>query len=144
LRSPPTSSSARSAERCSACPGRFATAQAALGQYGALVYYGLPLDYYDSYVDRVDAVSVAAVASAASHQLRPEAAVYVVVGDGAQPMISRVPDPDSAKGWRDAPLMSASASARQLDLRAAITELAASGALGPGGVVELDADGCPR
>jgi hypothetical protein len=25
-------------------PGRFATAQAALGQYRALVYYGLPLD----------------------------------------------------------------------------------------------------
>src|SRR2546428_9797940 len=34
-------------------PGRFATAQAALGQYRALVYFGLPLDYYATYVERI-------------------------------------------------------------------------------------------
>ncbi len=37
-----------------ALPGKFATSQAALGQYRSLVYYGLPLDYFNSYADRVD------------------------------------------------------------------------------------------
>jgi len=34
-------------------PARFATAASTLGQYRSLVYYGLQLDYWNSYVDRV-------------------------------------------------------------------------------------------
>jgi hypothetical protein len=33
-------------------PGQFATGQAALGQYRRLVYFGLPLDHYNSFVAR--------------------------------------------------------------------------------------------
>src|SRR6185295_6497949 len=40
-----------------ALPGRFATAQAALGQYRSLVYYGLPLDYFNTYVEKVGKVT---------------------------------------------------------------------------------------
>jgi len=102
-------------------PGRFATAPAALGQYRGLVYFGLPLDYYNSYVDRVAQVSERDAMAAAARWLRPDLAVYVVVGSAAQPMI--------APG---APT-----------LRDALVELAASGEVGGGGLVELDADGRP-
>ena len=94
-------------------PGRFATAQAALGQYRGLVYFGLPLDYYNSYVDRVARVSERDAMAAAARWLRPDLAVYVVVGS-AQPA-----------------------------LRDALVELAARGDVGGGGLVELDSDGVP-
>nr|HEX4315089.1 pitrilysin family protein [Kofleriaceae bacterium] len=102
-----------------ALPGRFATAQAALGQYRNLVYYGLPLDYYDDYAARIAAVTVDDVAHAAARDLpRGDAAVHVVVGDGAALQIAR-------DGKRDVPT--------GRTLRAALAEL--------GNVVELDADG---
>ena len=44
-----------------ALPARFATAQAALGQYRSLVYYGLPLDYFNTYAAHVNAVTAAQV-----------------------------------------------------------------------------------
>jgi zinc protease len=120
-------------------PGRFATAQAALGQYRGLVYYGLPLDYYNSYVDNVGKVSTRSVSSAAAKQLRPGQAVYVVVGNGAEKMIEHVQDTTGSKeGWKDVPYTKAG---KQLTLREALAELAARGDLGSGGLVELDADG---
>jgi predicted Zn-dependent peptidase len=64
-----------------ALPGRFATAQAALGQYRGLVYYGLPLDYYDDYVERVSAVTLADIAHAAATELRLDDGCVLVVGD---------------------------------------------------------------
>src|SRR5262249_27992700 len=64
-------------------PGRFATSQAALGQYRALVYYGLPLDYYANYVANVAAVTRDDVDRAAARELAPDRAVYLVVGDGS-------------------------------------------------------------
>jgi zinc protease len=117
-------------------PGRFATAQAALGQYRALVYFGLPLDYYDSYVDRISQVSIGDVMAAAARRLDPGRAVYVVVGNGAQPVTAR---PGSAPR-SEAP----SGSLRLPTLREALTELAARGDVGDGGLIELDADGRPR
>jgi predicted Zn-dependent peptidase len=39
-----------------AMPARFASASASLGTFRGLVYYGLPLDYYASYVKEVEAV----------------------------------------------------------------------------------------
>jgi zinc protease len=104
-------------------PGRFATAQAALGQYRALVYFGLPLDYYDSYVAHIAKVSVADAMAAAARHLRPGQAVYVVVGNGDEKLIVREPD------------------GAHRTLREALVELAASGDVGSGGLVELDADG---
>jgi zinc protease len=108
-------------------PGRFATAQAALGQYRALVYFGLPLDYYDSYVDRMSQVSIDDVMAAAARRLDPDRAVYVVVGNGAQPMTGGAPGSHRAPTLRDA-----------------LAELAAHGDVGGGGLIELDADGRPR
>ena len=70
-----------------ALPGRFATAQAALGQYRSLVYYGLPLDYFNSYVASVGKVTEAQAKASAAKNLRPGQAVYLVVGDGDAKMI---------------------------------------------------------
>jgi len=124
-------------------PGRFATAQAALGQYRGLVYYGLPLDYYDSYVVKVDKVSGAEAMAAAAKHLRPGQAVYVVVGNGDEKLIVHVKDDKDDKqggaaGWKDVPYLK---DGRALTLREALVDLAARGDVGTGGLVELDADG---
>ncbi|HRC59088.1 MAG TPA: pitrilysin family protein, partial [Kofleriaceae bacterium] len=70
-------------------PGRFATANAALGQYRGLVYFGLPLDYYASYVAKISRVTARDVSAAAARNLRPGQAVYLVVGDADAKMITR-------------------------------------------------------
>ncbi|HEX4420255.1 MAG TPA: pitrilysin family protein [Kofleriaceae bacterium] len=105
-------------------PGRFATAQGALGQYRGLVYFGLPGDYYDSYVDRVGKVSASEVMAAAAHQLRPGQAVYVVVGAGDAPQQITSEPAGASPALRDA-----------------LAALAARGDVGSGGLVEIDADG---
>jgi predicted Zn-dependent peptidase len=118
-----------------ALPGRFATAQAALGQYRSLVYYGLPLDYFNAYVAHVSKVSADEVKAAAAKHLRPGDAVYLVVGDGDAKMI--VDDPRQAKDKRRVPMLK---NGTQVTLREALTDLAASGNVGAGGLVELDVD----
>ncbi|MBL9016159.1 MAG: insulinase family protein [Myxococcales bacterium] len=114
-------------------PGRFATAQAALGQYRGLVYYGLPLDYYNSYVASVGKVTEGQVKAAAAKQLQPAKAVFLVVGDGDAKVIVR-------QGGKDVPLEK---DGKPLTLREALAELAARGDVGKGGLVELDSDGKP-
>ncbi len=114
-------------------PGRFSTAQAALGQYRGLVYFGLPLDYYNSYVEKVAKVTEAQVKAAASKQLKPDQAVYLVVGDGNAPVIVR-------QDGKDVPLTK---DGKPLTLRDALTDLAARGDVGQGGLMELDTDGRP-
>ncbi|MBS1119929.1 MAG: peptidase domain protein [Deltaproteobacteria bacterium] len=116
-------------------PGQFATAQAALGQYRRLVYFGLPLDYYGSYVAKVGQVNEAQVKAAAAKQLRPGQAVYLVVGDGDAKVIVRGSD------GKDVPYLK---DGKQLTLREALADLAARGDVGAGGLVELDTDGRPR
>jgi zinc protease len=103
-----------------ALPGMFATAQAALGRYRGLVYYGLPLDYYRTYPDRVRSVTENDVANSAGQHLRMTDTIYVVVGDGAAPQ-------------------------REVgqSLRQALVELAARDRVGPGGLIELDVDARP-
>ncbi|MEO8700078.1 MAG: pitrilysin family protein [Kofleriaceae bacterium] len=115
-------------------PGAFATGQAALGQYRRLVYYGLPLDYYDSYVAKVGQVNEAQLKAAAAKHLRPGQAVYLVVGDGDAPMVVR-------EGKADVPYKKGD---KQLTLREALADLAARGDVGTGGLVELDTDGRPK
>ncbi|MEZ4400615.1 MAG: pitrilysin family protein [Kofleriaceae bacterium] len=114
-------------------PARFATASASLAMFRSLVYYGLPLDYWTSYVGKVGKVTKAQVAKAAKQHLADAKAVYLVVGDGAAPVIART-------GATDAPLM---VDGKQLTLREALAKLVADGALGAGALVELDADGQP-
>ncbi|MGE0547880.1 MAG: insulinase family protein [Kofleriaceae bacterium] len=124
-----------------ALPGRFATAQAALGQYRGLVYYGLPLGYYDSYITKVQQVSEAQVKAAATKQLKPGQAVYLVVGDGDAKMIARAPGDKDQPSGKDVPYTK---DGKQLTLREALADLAARGELGQGALVELDVDGNPK
>jgi predicted Zn-dependent peptidase len=129
-------------------PSQFATAQAALGNYRRLVYFGLPLDYYNSYVARIGQVNEAQVKASAAKHLKPGQAAYLVVGDGDAKMIVGVPrkeiDPDTKKEktlWAREPYLK---DGKQLTLRQALAELAARGDVGAGGLVELDRDGRPK
>jgi hypothetical protein len=99
------------------------------------VYFGLPLDYYNSYVAKLGGVNEAQVKAAAAKHLKPANAVYVVVGDGDAKMIVR--DPATNK---DVPYQK---DGKQLTLREALSDLAQRGDVGPGGLVELDTDGHP-
>ncbi|MBP6837225.1 MAG: insulinase family protein [Kofleriaceae bacterium] len=114
-------------------PGRFATGGAALGNFRSLVYYGLPLDYYNTYVDKVGKVTTGQLVASAKKHLKLGQAVYVVVGDGSAKMIER-------KDGKDVPLMK---DGKQLTLREALADLVARGELGRGALVTLDADGRP-
>ncbi len=96
------------------------------------MYYVLHIDYFNPYVDRVGKVTEAEVKLSAAQHLRPNQAVYLVVGDGDAPMIHAVDkkyDVELKKGDK------------RVTLREALTDLAASGDVGKGGLVELDADG---
>lgn len=125
-----------------ALPGRFATAQAALGQYRGLVYYGLPLDYFNSYVANVGEVTEAQARASAAKNLRPGQAVYLVVGDGDAKMIVHNANAkqDDPADVRRLPYLK---DGKQLTLREALVDLAKSGDVGAGGLVELDVDGDP-
>ncbi|MCW5801968.1 MAG: insulinase family protein [Deltaproteobacteria bacterium] len=122
-------------------PGMFATAQAALGNYRRLVYFNLPLDYYDTYTAKAGAVTEADVKASAARELRPAQAVYLVVGDADANMIVHQPGTNE-KGEKvaDVPLLK---DGHPVTLRAALQDLAASGNVGAGGLVELDVDGRP-
>ena len=114
-------------------PGRFQTAQAALGQYRGLVYYGLPLDYYNAYIATLGKVTAAQVQAAAAKHLKPGQGLYLVVGDGNAKVISRV-------DGKDVPYMK---DGKQLTLREALSDIATRGDVGAGGFVELDPDAKP-
>lgn len=125
-----------------ALPGRFATAQAALGMYRSLIYFGLPLDYYDHYVDNVKKVSDKAVGAAAKKHLDTKDAVFLIVGDGDAKMIRHNPNAEknAPASTRDLPYEKGG---KQVTLREALVDLAKEGGVGAGGFVELDADGVP-
>jgi zinc protease len=123
-----------------ALPGRFATAQAALGQYRSLVYYGLPLDYFNTYVDKVKKVTAAQAKQSATKHLKEKDAVFLVVGDGDAKMIVDDPKAGSLPKDRKKPY---EVDGRQLTLREALQKLADKGDVGAGGLVELDVDGKP-
>jgi zinc protease len=112
-------------------PGQFATARQALHQYRELVYHGLPLNYYNSFVDRLGKVTVAQVMKAAKQHLQPGQARIVVVGDASAPLIHRVGD-------KDVPLLK---DGEQVTLLEGLRELVKSGKLGKGELVVLDPDG---
>jgi predicted Zn-dependent peptidase len=150
-------------------PGRFQTGSASLGQFRGLVYFGLPLDYYDSYVAKVGKVGAAQVTAAATKYLQPYQAVYLVVGDANAKMIRHEPavlvpwkdgDPVDTKvvkkengkdvayrrvsEKRDVPLQK---DGKDVTLKEALTDLLATGEIShrgrKGQLVVLDADGVP-
>jgi zinc protease len=116
-----------------ALPGRFATASTSLSTFRSLVYYGLPLDYYATFIAKVEKVGAKQVSAAAKKHLQPKKAVYLVVGDGSTPVVVR-------DGKKDVPLMK---DGKQLTMIEALRDLAASGVLGKGELVVLDADALP-
>jgi zinc protease len=119
-------------------PAAFATAAAALDQYRGLVYFGLPADYYNTFVDKVRAVAAEQVQQAASAHLQPGEARYLVVGDGDGAQIAHHKSDKGGRG-EDRPIVDEAG--KPLTLRAALTRLAADKTLGSGGLVEVDADG---
>jgi predicted Zn-dependent peptidase len=65
-----------------ALPAQFSTGNSTLSAFRDLIYYGLPLNYFDTYVPKVKAVDVAAVKKAATRYLKPGEVRLLVVGDG--------------------------------------------------------------
>ena len=65
-------------------PGEFETTGGAARQFGDLLLYGLPLDWYASYIPRIDAVTAADVQRVVCQYLDPDHFAIVVVGDRSQ------------------------------------------------------------
>ncbi len=65
-------------------PGNFETTQSAAAWFRDLLAYDLPLDYYDSYIDRVNAVTAADVQRVARQYVDLDHFAIVVVGDRGQ------------------------------------------------------------
>lgn len=66
-----------------ALPSSFSTAQRIRSTYANLVFFGLPLDYYEGFQDRLAAVTTADVHAAARAHLPESGFKVLVVGDGA-------------------------------------------------------------
>jgi zinc protease len=62
-------------------PGAHETMNAVGGLLSDLLQFGLPLNFYDTYVSRVSALDVAAIEAAAQTILTPENMIWMVVGD---------------------------------------------------------------
>jgi zinc protease len=65
-------------------PGSHETMNAIGGTLGDLLQYGLPLDYYDTYVSRVSALTATDLDAEARSLLVPEHMVWMVVADREQ------------------------------------------------------------
>jgi zinc protease len=65
-----------------ALPAQFATGGQVLSAFRDLIYFGLPMNYFDNYIPNVRAVDKAAVKKAAAKYLKPESIQLLVVGDG--------------------------------------------------------------
>jgi zinc protease len=62
-------------------PGDFETTGDIAGQLVPLIVYGLPLDYYDSYVQNIERVTQADVQRVAQKYVDPGKLAVVIVGD---------------------------------------------------------------
>jgi zinc protease len=65
-----------------ALPAQFSTGSSTLAAFRDLVFYGLPLNYFDSVVAKVKAVDIPAVKKAAGKYIKPGELQLLVVGDG--------------------------------------------------------------
>ena len=64
-------------------PGSHETMNAVGTLLGDLLQFGLPLDFYDTYVNQVLAVTIADIERCAASLLDPARMVWIVVGDRA-------------------------------------------------------------
>ncbi len=62
-------------------PGEFETTEGAARRFSELLLYGLPLDYFSTYIPRIAAVTAADVQRVARQYLDPDHFAIVVVGD---------------------------------------------------------------
>jgi zinc protease len=62
-------------------PGNFETTQDIAFQLVPVALYGLPLDYYNNYVQNIEAITEADVARVAQQYINPGALAVVIVGD---------------------------------------------------------------
>jgi zinc protease len=62
-------------------PSSVQTVQGLMGRLNDVVVYGLPLDYYTTYRERLAAVTPSEVSRIGSSQLKPDGLTIVVVGD---------------------------------------------------------------
>jgi predicted Zn-dependent peptidase len=62
-------------------PAQWATGQSILSTFQTLVYHGLPLDWYETFIPSVKGVTKERVHKAARRHLRPDRAQILVVGD---------------------------------------------------------------
>ena len=108
-------------------PARFSTARQVLSMYRTLVYYGLPMSYYNDYVGNYSKVTLEQVNAAAATLLHPEDALVLVVGDGSATQIKRDDEGNDV--------------ATQQTLLDTLAEVAKSELGGAGSLVILDADG---
>jgi zinc protease len=65
-------------------PGQWETSAAVAGSIAEMVIYGYPEDYFETYPGKVKGLTLEQAAAAAKAALRPDAVVWVVVGDGAK------------------------------------------------------------
>ncbi|MBT8085532.1 MAG: insulinase family protein [Woeseia sp.] len=65
-------------------PGRWETSSAVLRDIDEIVTYGLPDNYWDTYAASVRGLSLADVNAAAESVVKPENAIWVIVGDRAK------------------------------------------------------------
>ena len=65
-------------------PGDFETTAGAAARFRELLAYGLPLDYFDRYIERINAVTAEDVQRVARQYVDPDHFDIVVVGDKAQ------------------------------------------------------------
>jgi zinc protease len=65
----------------SSFPSSVQTVQGLMGRLTSVVIYGLPLDYYSTYRERLSSVTPADVSSVGSSALKPDALTIVAVGD---------------------------------------------------------------
>jgi len=65
-------------------PGEFETTGGAAARFRELLAFGLPLDYYDRYVERINGVTAADVQRVARQYIDPDHFDIVVVGDKTQ------------------------------------------------------------
>ena len=65
-------------------PGDFETTAGSAFRFRDLLVYGLPLDYYSGYVNRINAVSSADVQRVARRYIDPDKLDIVIVGDRSQ------------------------------------------------------------
>jgi zinc protease len=79
-------------------PAQFSTGGQTLSAFRELIYYGLPLNYFDTLVPKVQAVNKAAVKQAAAKHLKLANLQLLVVGDG-KAVLPKLKELAESKEW---------------------------------------------